>query len=54
MLNYQCASFHDIAYLHRQFSLRPAPEFDAWLERMDMKDRAGRIRAQPTRLLSDV
>jgi ethanolamine ammonia-lyase large subunit len=51
MLNYQCASFHDIAYLHRQFSLRPAPEFDAWLERMDMKDRSGRIRAQPTRLL---
>jgi ethanolamine ammonia-lyase large subunit len=54
MLNYQCASFHDIAYLHQQFNRRPAPEFDAWLERMDMKDRAGRLRAQPTRLLTNV
>jgi ethanolamine ammonia-lyase large subunit len=56
MLNYQSASFHDIMYLQSQFNLRPAPEFDAWLDRMDMKDRAGRIRAlQPqARLLTDV
>jgi ethanolamine ammonia-lyase large subunit len=52
MLNYQAASFHDISYLHQQFNLRPAPEFDAWLDRMDMKDRAGRIRTTPTRLLT--
>jgi ethanolamine ammonia-lyase large subunit len=24
--------------------LQAAPEFEAWLDRMDMKDRAGRIR----------
>jgi ethanolamine ammonia-lyase large subunit len=56
MLNYQSASFHDILYLQSQFNLRPAPEFDAWLDRMDMKDRTGRIRApQPqARLLTDV
>jgi ethanolamine ammonia-lyase large subunit len=57
MLNYQSASFHDILYLQSQFSLRPAPEFDAWLDRMDMKDRAGRIRTlqpQSNRLLTDV
>jgi ethanolamine ammonia-lyase large subunit len=54
MLNYQAASFHDILYLHRQFALRPAPEFDQWLEKMDMKDRTGRIRATPTRLLTNV
>ena len=57
MLNYQSASFHDIMYLHAQLGLRPAPEFDAWLDRMDMKDRAGQIRAFPprsSRLLTDV
>ena len=43
MLNYQSASFHDILYLRSQFNLSAAPEFDAWLERMDMKDRNGRI-----------
>ena len=57
MLNYQSASFHDILYLRSQFNLRAAPEFEAWLDRMDMKDRAGRIRGLPpqtTRLLTDV
>ena len=57
MLNYQSASFHDILYLRSQFDRPAAPEFEAWLERMDMKDRAGRIRGlQPraNRLLTDV
>jgi ethanolamine ammonia-lyase large subunit len=54
MLNYQAASFHDILYLQQQFSLRPAPEFDAWLERMDLRDRSGRIGTRPTRLRIDV
>ena len=53
MLNYQSASFHDILYLRSQFALKAAPEFETWLESMDMKDRAGRIRAiQPMRMLS--
>jgi ethanolamine ammonia-lyase large subunit len=57
MLNYQSASFHDILYLRSQFNLRAAPEFEAWLDRMDMKDRTGRIRVpqpQAPRLLTDV
>jgi ethanolamine ammonia-lyase large subunit len=54
MLNYQAASFHDIRYLQSQFNLRPAPEFDAWLERMDLRDRTGRIGTRPTRLKIDV
>ena len=33
MLNYQSTSFHDIAYLRTALQLRPAPEFEAWLER---------------------
>ena len=33
MLNYQSTSFHDVAYLRSALGLRPAPEFEAWLER---------------------
>ncbi len=44
MLNYQSASFHDMLYLRSQLQVQAAPEFEAWLEQMDMKDRAGRIR----------
>ena len=32
MLNYQSTSFHDVAYLRSALKLRPAPEFEAWLE----------------------
>ena len=31
MLNYQSSSFHDALYLRSVFNLRPAPEFEAWL-----------------------
>ncbi len=33
MLNYQSTSFHDALYLRGVLGLRPAPEFEAWLER---------------------
>jgi ethanolamine ammonia-lyase large subunit len=45
MLNYQSLSFHDILYLRSTLGLRPAPEFEAWLERMGVADGGGRIRA---------
>jgi ethanolamine ammonia-lyase large subunit len=32
MLNYQSTSYHDAAGVRKLFSLRPAPEFLAWLE----------------------
>jgi ethanolamine ammonia-lyase large subunit len=32
MLNYQSTSFHDALYLGNVFGLRPAPEFEAWLQ----------------------
>ncbi|MBV9155999.1 MAG: ethanolamine ammonia-lyase subunit EutB [Acidobacteriaceae bacterium] len=32
MLNYQSSSFHDALYLRSLFNLRPAPEFEQWLE----------------------
>jgi ethanolamine ammonia-lyase large subunit len=31
MLNYQSTSFHDALYLRRILGLRPAPEFETWL-----------------------
>jgi ethanolamine ammonia-lyase large subunit len=46
MLNYQSASFHDMLYLRSLLQVRAAPEFEAWLDRMEMKDRADRIRPQ--------
>jgi ethanolamine ammonia-lyase large subunit len=32
MLQYQSTSFHDALYLRSTLSLRPAPEFEAWLQ----------------------
>jgi ethanolamine ammonia-lyase large subunit len=34
MLHYQSTSFHDALYLREMLDLRPAPEFEAWFERM--------------------
>src|SRR5262252_2376592 len=44
MLSYQSTSFHDALYLRAALGLRPAPEFEAWLERMGLGSTAGRIR----------
>jgi ethanolamine ammonia-lyase large subunit len=36
MLNYQSTSFHDAQYVRQVLGLRPAPEFAAWLEKMQI------------------
>ncbi|MEO6951648.1 MAG: ethanolamine ammonia-lyase subunit EutB [Polyangia bacterium] len=36
MLNYETTSFHNNATLREIYGLRPAPEFEAWLTRMDL------------------
>ena len=36
MLNYQSTSFHDGATLRQLLGLRPAPEFEAWLEELGL------------------
>jgi ethanolamine ammonia-lyase large subunit len=36
MLSYQSTSFHDIAALREIHNLLPAPEFEAWLESVDL------------------
>lgn len=34
MLNYQTTSFHDALYIRKVLGLRPAPEFERWLEQV--------------------
>lgn len=36
MLNYQTTSFHDALYARQVLGLRPAPEFEHWLHRMEI------------------
>ena len=36
MLNYQTTSFHDALYARRVLGSRPAPEFEAWLRKMQI------------------
>lgn len=55
MLNYQSTSFHDALFLRETLGLKRAPEFEAWLQRMQITDTTGRL-APPSanRLLSDM
>ena len=44
MLNYQTTSFHDALYARQTLGLKPAPEFEDWLQRMGIFTQAdGRI-----------
>ena len=44
MLGYQSTSFHDALAVRELLGLRPAPEFEAWLEGQGLLDRARRVR----------
>jgi ethanolamine ammonia-lyase large subunit len=48
MLNYQSTSFHDALYLREALGLKRAPEFEAWLQKMQLADTQGRV--QPVAL----
>lgn len=43
MLNYQSTSFHDAQYIREVLGLKPAPEFEAWLEKMQITNSQGRL-----------
>ncbi len=49
MLNYQSTSFHDSQYLRQVLRLRPAPEFEQWLEEMHIANEGTRLLAIPER-----
>ncbi|HBI09604.1 ethanolamine ammonia-lyase subunit EutB [Franconibacter pulveris] len=44
MLNYQSTSFHDALYIRRLLGLKHAPEFAAWLEKMQIINAQGQLR----------
>ncbi len=44
MLGYQSTSFHDALAMRELLGRRPAPEFEAWLQRQGLLDGAGRVR----------
>ena len=43
MLNYQSTSFHDALYVRDVLGLRRAPEFEEWLEAMEIIDAKGAL-----------
>ena len=43
MLGYQSTSFHDALYVRQLLGLRPAPEFERWLQTMELLDARGRL-----------
>ena len=43
MLNYQSTSFHDALYVRNVLGLRRAPEFETWLEKMQLIDGTGKL-----------
>jgi len=56
MLAYQSSSYHDALYLRRVLGLRPAPEFEAWLNQMGIFDGRNALARgdTPPRLLAAV
>ena len=45
MLNYQTLAFHDIATVRQTLGLRPAPEFERWMESMGLMSEGRLTRA---------
>jgi ethanolamine ammonia-lyase large subunit len=43
MLAYQTTSFHDAGYIRQLLNLRPAPEFEQWLQQMNIAGDDGRL-----------
>jgi ethanolamine ammonia-lyase large subunit len=44
MLNYQSTSFHDALYVRRVLGLKPAPEFEAWLQKVGVFEHGDTLR----------
>jgi ethanolamine ammonia-lyase large subunit len=45
MLGYQSTSFHDSHYLRQVLGLRPAPEFETWLQKMGILGATGQLQS---------
>jgi len=51
MLGYQSLAFEDIAYLRDISGMRPAPEFEAWLDKSGLNRRQGAVLSNPSDFL---
>lgn len=47
MLNYQSTSFHDALYIRQVLGLRPAPEFEHWLQQHQIFNSTNQLLPQP-------
>lgn len=54
MLHYQSTSFHDALYIRHLLGLRPAPEFEDWLMKMNIFDENMRLKSGNKQLISSV
>ena len=43
MLNYQSTSFHDALFIRELLGLKPAPEFETWLNKQGICDEHGKL-----------
>ncbi|MDO9241154.1 MAG: ethanolamine ammonia-lyase subunit EutB, partial [Methylicorpusculum sp.] len=48
MLNYQSTSFHDALYVRQLMGLRPAPEFEQWLQQHDIFNAVNQLQQRST------
>ena len=46
MLQYQSTSFHDALYVRQLLGLKPAPEFESWLQKLHIMDDTLKLREQ--------
>jgi ethanolamine ammonia-lyase large subunit len=53
MLHYQSTSYHDVAFVRQLLGLRPAPEFDQWLQQQGIVDASGQLLATEKHALLD-
>ena len=53
MLHYQSTSYHDVAFVRQLLGLRPAPEFDQWLQQQGIIDASGQLLATDKHALLD-
>jgi len=47
MLNYQTTSFHDALYARKALGLKPTPEFESWLTKMQIFNDVGKVQLNP-------
>jgi ethanolamine ammonia-lyase large subunit len=54
MLNYQSTSFHDALYVRQLLNLKPAPEFEKWLMKMQIMNHKNELIEGKTQLLNQL